>query len=296
MSKKRVLILGATGMLGHQVYQYLKTNSDFEITGTCREPDPRIQKKMYGQVFPYFDALLLREFELQDLFTKHGPFKFIINCIGAIKPSINESNPASVADAVRLNAYFPHELVAYASVYGGKIIHPSTDCVFSGDQEAPYIENDIPDATDIYGRSKAMGESPGAMNIRASIIGPEIHTQRSLLEWYLGQQGRVNGYTNHYWNGITTLQWAKTALQIMESELWKPGIQHICTTSVTKARLLEIFKQEFAYANINGASVNRVCAPQTKWMTLGSQNLPYLSQILMPDIVGQIRELVQRRY
>jgi dTDP-4-dehydrorhamnose reductase len=296
MSKKSILVLGATGMLGHQVYRYLRSKPEYEVIGTCREPNPRVQKKMYGQTFPVFDVLLGHEDQLRNLFIEYGPFDYIINCIGAIKPSINESNPASVADAIRLNAHFPHELVAHTFYFGGKIIHPSTDCVFSGNTKAPYLETDTPDAADIYGRSKAMGESSEAMNIRTSIIGPEIHSKKSLLEWYLEQQRCVNGYINHNWNGITTLQWAKTTHDIIQSEIWKPGVQHIYTTTITKARLLEIFRQEFAAVNIKGAEIKRVCAPQEKWMALISVNIPYLSQLPVPGIVHQVRELVQRRY
>jgi len=296
MSKPKVLVLGATGMLGHQVFQYLNNGSEYEVVGTCREPDTRIQKRMYGRTHAVLDVLLGHEDQLRDLFTEHGPFEYIINCIGAIKPTINEGNPASVADAIRLNSIFPHELAVMAGEFGGKIFHPSTDCVFSGDKRMPYKESDLPDATDVYGRSKVLGECPQAMNIRTSIVGPEMNTQRSLLEWYLDQDGEVNGFVNHHWNGMTTYQWAKVVYTIMKMGWWKPGIQHMPSLPVSKENLLWAFKKEFARVGRVCADIKPVKAPQEKWMTLKTEYPVYMMQLTVPHIIDQVRELVQKRY
>ena len=297
MSKKKVLVLGATGMLGHQVYRYFKGVSEFDVVGTCREPDRRIQKKLYGQTFPVLDLSMDWWSEQLDyIFTECGPFDYIINCIGAIKPNINEQNATSVARAILLNAEFPNLLVAYVTIHGGYIIHSSTDCVFSGHTTKSYIENDVPDATDIYGHTKILGECPEVMNIRTSIVGPEMHTKKSLLEWYLEQQGTVNGYINHVWNGLTTLQWAKTAAQIINDNLWKPGIQHIGSLPVTKTELLHIFQEEFDRVNIKTADINSIFATEEKRMVLDSIDSEYLDQLKIPSVQEQVRELVQRRY
>jgi len=294
----KVLVLGATGMLGHQVYKHLRRDTSLEVIGTCREPDVRIQKKMYGETFPVFDAFVpYVEARLQDLYATYGGFDYIINSIGVIKPAINEENPLCVAQTIRINAEFPHRLAAFCSSIGGKIIHPSTDCVFSGRGRKSYKEDDVPDATDVYGRTKILGECPTSMNIRTSIVGPEINTKRSLLEWFLSKgSGTVNGYTNHLWNGMTTLQWAKIVHNIIVMDRWKPGIRHFYSLPVSKADLLMIFKKEFIRADIVTPEVEPIKAKEDKCMLLKTNYPVYLGGFAIPHLIDQVRVMVQVRY
>jgi dTDP-4-dehydrorhamnose reductase len=284
-------------MLGHQVYKFLKADKNLRVVGTCREPDNNIQKAMYGQFFPVIDALsdnLIKD--LMDLCVAHGPFHYIINCIGIIKPAINEDNHRSVVDAIRINSTMPHIVAYIAECINAKVIHPSTDCVFSGKKKMPYLETDLPDATDIYGRTKVLGECPSSMNIRTSIIGPEMHTQRSLLEWYLSQTEEVSGFINHHWNGMTTLQWSRIVFNIIKMDRWKPGIQHMYSMPVTKENLLWAIKKEFVRAGIETVEIKPAKAPKEKWMTLKTNSPVYAMGFTIPHIIDQLRELVQARY
>jgi len=292
----KVLVLGATGCLGHQVYKYLCRDKTLQVLGTSREPDDNLQHLMYGRCFHLFDATKGGiEEKLRSLHSMFGPFDYIINSIGMIKPAINGNNPASIARAIRVNAEFPHKLADCFKESKCKIIHPSTDCVFSGDREmTAYYEKDTPDATDTYGRTKALGECLRVMNIRASIIGPELHTRRSLLEWFLNEEAEtVNGYTNHFWNGMTTLQWARIVYNIIQMNRWKAGIQHFYSNPVTKAELLQIFKEEFTNVGVTTPAVLPIEAPEKKSMLLNTLNYGYVAGFTIPSLRTQVRELAR---
>ncbi|MDO8463067.1 MAG: sugar nucleotide-binding protein [bacterium] len=143
----------------------------------------------------------------------------IINCIGITARHINDADPASVARAIVVNAAFPHALAAAAAAHGAKVIHMSTDGVFSGNRTELYAESDTPDATDTYGRTKILGESraPNVLNIRCSIIGPSPLKREGLWEWVAQQPdgATISGYTNHLWHGATTRQFAELCTSII---------------------------------------------------------------------------------
>jgi dTDP-4-dehydrorhamnose reductase len=227
----KVAVLGSTGMLGSMVTRFLASQPEYKLA-----TPPRF----------FLDATRTSLYEIKKILRGHN---YVINCIGIIKPRINEQESDSVQCAIEVNSLFPHLLAAAAERVGCRVLQIATDCVYSG-QTGSYTESSPHDALDVYGKTKSLGEvrSPAARHLRCSIIGPEGEgrPKDSLLEWFLSHPrgATVKGFTNHRWNGITTLAFAKICHGIMRDRLWKvlPAIQHVVPyNSVTKAELLSHF-------------------------------------------------------
>lgn len=208
----------------------------------------------------------------------------VINCIGVIKPYCND-----VQRAIKVNALFPHRLPKGT-------IQIATDCVFSGNK-GNYIETDNHDATDVYGRTKSLGEAPHIKNLRCSIIGPEQKNHLSLLDWFLQQEGEVDGYTNHLWNGITTFHFARIVQGVLREGIELPYMQHIVpANTVSKMKLLRLL----ANAYKKDIRVRGVEAPETIDRTLNTID-PAMNRRLWkaagysqpPSIEQMIREMAE---
>lgn len=229
---KKVLILGSTGMLGHILYSYLKQNSNYIIF------DISYRKKLNKSTI-VLDVNNLSE--LSNIINQIKP-DFIINCIGILIKN-SKKDPSN---AIFINSFFPHFLSKLSLKSGFKLIHISTDCVFSGLKGA-YDENDFKDADDIYGRSKALGEliNNRDLTLRTSIIGPEIKENgEGLFQWLLKQNKTVYGYENVYWSGLTTLELSKVISKILELDI--TGIINVTNGNrISKFKLIEIIKNEF---------------------------------------------------
>jgi dTDP-4-dehydrorhamnose reductase len=221
----KVFILGSKGMLGRYVYKYL--SNYYEIVEINR--DKLIVDECVKSNLEF--VLKLNNLEKGDV---------LINCIGTIKPRVDE---LGVMNCIVTNSLFPHILSEVVNKMGAKLIHPTTDCVFEGDKGS-YVETDHHDIKDVYGRSKSLGENNKDTIIRTSIIGEELINKRSLVEWVKSNKGgRINGFTNHYWNGITCLEFAKICKKIIESpNLWS-GVRHIYSNTVTKFELLHLINE-----------------------------------------------------
>jgi len=225
----RVAVLGNTGMLGHVVETICR--GETETIGFGRES---------LDVFPR---------KLNDMGTKLSTLMghdtdYVINCIGAIKPTFASAVDYSVP--IYTNAVFPHQLATWGELTQTKIIHITTDCVYSGGR-GKYIESDLHDATDEYGKSKSLGEPSNAMVIRTSILGPEYGgRKRSFLEWAKGQVGQNSkGFTNHYWNGVTTIELAQGLLDIIASDVWDPGLFHVFSEDITKYDMVRVISDVY---------------------------------------------------
>ena len=230
-----VAVLGTTGMLGNSVVQEF-AKFDGELIGSARnkQTDERLAKSFL------LDA---NSNDLPKPLVDLGEGDFVINCVGVIKPYIDESSASSRKNALLINGLFPYVLEALAIERGFKIIQIATDCVFSGTR-GNYIETDVHDAVDVYGKSKSVGEVPSAnmMNLRASIIGPEVDRSTSLFEWVRNQpqNAKVTGYTDHHWNGVTAASFAKICKGIVESQGFIAGVQHLIPgDTVTKSQLVK---------------------------------------------------------
>jgi dTDP-4-dehydrorhamnose reductase len=220
----KIYILGSTGMLGRYVSRYLQQYHD--IIEISREKDG-------------FDASLMTEQTLLEIINKFEIHEndVIINCIGTIKPRVDELGDLV---SIKVNSVFPRLIANLCEDKKINLIHPTTDCVYSGNKGS-YSEDDNYDVHDVYGMSKALGEPNNCTIIRTSIIGEELNNSRSLIEWIKSQKGNtVFGYTNHYWNGMTCLQFAKICKQIIEENLYWKGIKHFYSNSVSKKELVEL--------------------------------------------------------
>jgi len=233
----KVLVLGSSGMLGHQVCIHLKNNSNFVVSNI-------------SYTTKAFDDTILvdarNEIALIDVIYRCKP-DFIVNCIGVlIKESC--SNPEN---AIFLNAYLPHLLVRISKRLDAKVIHVSTDCVFSGKKTSPYIESDEKDGVGMYATTKALGEpcAESCFIIRTSIVGPEIRNSGcGLFHWFMGQSGTINGFTKVIWSGVTTIELARFINWSIENNM--TGIYHLTNNQpISKYDLLCLFK-EYTQKNI----------------------------------------------
>lgn len=232
----KIAILGKTGMLGSMVFDVF-SKTDYEITATDRS---------------ILDAQNTCSVQIEKILNNCD---YAINCIGIIKPYIHDDNSYEVTRAVEVNALFPHKLAAAAEKNGTKVIQIATDCVWDG-KKGRYVESDKHNALDVYGKTKSLGEavSPNVLNLRCSIIGPEKKGMLSLLEWFLnqGENASVNGFKNHYWNGVTTEAFAQICLGIIQNDIWFSGLQHVVPADiVTKAQMLKDFAEVFNRQDIN---------------------------------------------
>jgi dTDP-4-dehydrorhamnose reductase len=272
MGKPKVAILGATGMLGAMTLESFVRSDGFKIIATYRnakEADPFIKK--YGTVdFRELDAEAAGEAEIAKAI---GGAQWVVNAIGVIKPYIHDDNAQEVERATRINALFPHLLGKAAAKSGSKVLQIATDCVYSGDKGG-YVEEDLHDALDVYGKTKSLGEAylDNMYHVRCSIIGPELKAHLSLMDWFLGQpQGAsLNGFTNHQWNGVTTLHFARICQGIIKQAIRLGHIQHVIPGNmINKADLLKSFAKEFGRGDITVKSVE---APKVIDRTLATGN------------------------
>jgi dTDP-4-dehydrorhamnose reductase len=226
----KVLILGSGGMLGHKLYYYLKKNSNFIIYNFSATT------KLNSETI-LIDALDQKK--LTESIKKINP-DLIINCVGLlIQDSHNKPDLA-----VYLNSYLPLLLEEILNENKSKLIHISTDCVFSGDKKSSYEEEDFKDATDIYGLSKSLGEQlgPQTLVLRTSIIGPELKkTGTGLFNWFMSQSGSIEGYKKMIWSGVTTLELSKAIYWAINNEI--SGIYHITNNlKISKNDLISLIK------------------------------------------------------
>lgn len=227
----KFLVLGATGMAGHTISIYLLEQG--------HEVDTLSRKS-----FSYGKNIICNVTDLAklDSVINEGNYDYIINCIGSLNQFAENNKP----NAVFLNSYLPHWLVQVTSNKKTKIIHMSTDCVFSG-MQGNYTENSFPDGTTFYDRSKALGEINDAKNLtfRNSIIGPDISENGiGLFNWFMKQNGAINGYQKAIWSGVTTLTLAKAMEKAAQEGL--VGVYHLTNNqTICKYDLLCLFNKYF---------------------------------------------------
>ena len=229
---RRVLVLGASGLIGHQVYFRLKSLDQFKVLGQG------FTRNLLGELIAV-DAR--EEGVFFDELRKADP-DYIINCIGLLI----DAAAADPKQAIYLNALFPHQLEQFCNVENAKLIHISTDCVFSGDKLGePYIETSLRDANSVYGRAKGLGEiiSEVHLTLRTSVVGPEISNEGDeLFNWFMKQNSRIKGYTGAVWSGVTTEQLARAVEWAIKEDV--TGLYHVTNNQkITKYELLNLFKK-----------------------------------------------------
>jgi dTDP-4-dehydrorhamnose reductase len=241
----KILILGVTGMLGNAMFRLLCRDSEHEVFGSARS----------SSALRYFDESLARQIvtgvdvESHDsLVRTFGAVQpdVVINCIGLVKQLSDANDPLQ---AVPINSLLPHRLAALCKVASARLVHISTDCVFSG-AKGGYLESDFTDAYDLYGRSKLLGEVdyPHAITLRTSIIGHELAGARSLLCWLLAQQGPVKGFTKAIFSGLPTNELARVIRDVVLPNPELHGLYHVASKPIDKYSLLGLVADVYGKA------------------------------------------------
>lgn len=253
-----VLIVGASGMLGHMLFRFF-LHKNINVYGLVRNPQPLsllIPKK-------YHEKIITSNFvnnldELKKVFEISKP-NTVINCVGLVKQL---ERLDTIQESIRLNSLFPHELAKICKDYSSRMIHVSTDCVFSGGKGG-YLESDFADSRDIYGLSKLLGEVnyEHCLTLRTSIIGTQIVGSGGLLEWFLHSGKEVFGYKKALFSGLTTLEVAKFMYYYILEGSYLSGTYHLAGNAIDKFSLLQLINAEYAVGKIivpnNEVNINR---------------------------------------
>jgi dTDP-4-dehydrorhamnose reductase len=280
----KVLVLGNSGMLGHEMVRVLKQEG-IAVTSAGRT----------GSDIE-FDV---SKMDLSD--SRLQGFDYLINCIGLTTHNIDESDPASVSRAQQLNTEFPKQLASFAESTGARVIQIATDCVFSG-SKGSYLETDPHDATDVYGKTKSEGEieSPAVMQLRCSIIGRERTGKKSLLEWVIGQPKGANtpGFTDRHWNGVTTTAFARVVAGIIRGSNFRAGTKHLIPADrMTKFELVSKISEAFGRGDLKVSPEPSGVAKDLTlftidpefnsglWRAAGYQSIPSIKE-LIAEIAG----------
>ncbi len=229
----RVLVLGGTGMLGHKVYAACRRRFDTWVTTRSAR---RLRGK-FDETRTIYGVNACQLYSVAQAISTAEP-DVVINCIGIVKQL-----DADAGICVAVNSLFPHQLAGTCVAAGARLIHISTDCVFSG-RRGMYAEEDAADPEDVYGRSKLLGEvtGPGCLTIRTSFIGRELDTANGLLEWFISQKGgTVKGYRNAIWSGYTTTELARQIASVVGRDL--TGLYHVASEPISKYDLLGLINE-----------------------------------------------------
>lgn len=293
---KRIVILGAAGMLGSMLIEQFASSNAFQVVGCVRtaEDAARLKATQPSVQWRHLDVETCNDELLVELLDGAC---FAINAVGLIKQRIVDTDDAVVERAVRVNALFAYALARAADRVGCRVLQVATDCVYSG-ATGRYGEGAAHDCRDVYGKTKSLGEvqAAGVHNLRCSIIGPERATGLSLLNWFLTrpQGATISGFTNHLWNGVTTLHFAKICIALAESKATLANRQHVVPSDcVTKDELLRLFAVAFKRSDVNIISVaaeqaidrtlvteNSDCNAQL-WRAAGYASVPTISQMVV---------------
>ena len=285
----RIGVLGSTGMLGlaltkvlnsrnHEVIEFNRSGQSVVENGIVKELDATWSENQLA-------AQILK-----------SEVDYLVNAIGLIKQVINEADEESVKLAKQINAEFPMKLNSFSIANEIPVIQIGTDCVFSGER-GHYTEIDEYSPVDIYGHTKETGEleSGAAMTIRSSIVGSEISSNNSLLNWVLSQplNGKVKGYSNHFWNGVTTLAFAKVVAGVIENDQFEAGISHLIHKDfVSKKELISIMAQAYQREDLviedfpSETPINRTLATIDSstnakfWSLAGYNQIPNIAELI----------------
>lgn len=234
----KVAVLGASGMLGNAfLRRFVKSGRDF--LAYSRRPVPsRLMGSCEILNWPEFNSAALVQASWE------RGVSVILNAVGVIP---QKESGRSTLDNIRWNALFPHEVAQEAEKRGIRVIHFSTDCVFSGKKGQPYLEEDVHDAADIYGRAKSLGEIayPHSLTLRTSIVGHELNGHAGLLEWYLASKGNVQGFKGAIYSGLTTYELARLVDERLLDQSRLQGIFQVSSDPISKYDLLRLFKTHY---------------------------------------------------
>jgi dTDP-4-dehydrorhamnose reductase len=239
----KILVLGVSGMLGHKVFAELSGTGDYEVWGTLRSPSLLRHFDEVNRARIHVGIDVLDQDGLTKLFTQVRP-DAVINCVGLIKQLADAEDPLT---ALPLNSMLPHRLLALCRLGGARLIHISTDCVFSGSR-GMYREDDFSDAYDLYGKSKYIGEvrdDAHAITLRTSIIGHELDSKVALVDWFLSQQGSAKGYRRAMFSGLPTVELARIIRDFVLPRPELRGLYHVAAEPIAKYDLLSLIAEQY---------------------------------------------------
>lgn len=238
----RILVLGANGMLGNAILRVISQKKNWLVYGTVRNIKSTFcikalnVKIIHGVFADLHDSLM-------EAFLKSQP-NIVVNCVGLVKQHANAENPL---DAIPINGILPHRLAAMCELIGARLIHISTDCVFSGGK-GNYSETDLADAQDLYGRSKLIGEvsNSSTITLRTSIIGHAAINTYGLIDWFLQEKSVVKGYTKAIFSGLPTNELARVIRDFVIPNKHIHGIYHVASSPISKHDLLVLVNKIYS--------------------------------------------------
>jgi dTDP-4-dehydrorhamnose reductase len=239
----KVLILGGSGMLGHTLFRYLAGNPGLDVFATVRSAQelvswlPKDQLKKVRR-----DVDINQTDRLVQVFADVLP-DFVINCIGIIKQIPEAEDPLVTITG---NALLPHRIALLCGAVGARMIHISTDCVFDG-EKGSYAESDLSNATDLYGRTKLLGEVdyPHCVTLRTSIIGHELKGSYGLVEWFLSQKEKVRGFKKVIYSGFPTVELSRIIGDFVIPNPGMSGLYHVSSDPISKYELLQLINVQY---------------------------------------------------
>jgi len=269
---KTIAILGGSGMLGSMLIDFFSHQKEYTVIGALRDD---AYKEIIEKKYPHIQWVHIST----DYKNKTSDLDaipncdWIINAIGITKPLVKDDDPEQIERAIWVNAIFPKYIGEFAQTRGARVLQIATDCVYSG-IKGQYVESDAHDSLDVYGKTKSLGECylANVKHLRCSIIGPEKRNYKFLLTWFLSQSrgATVNGFSNHVWNGITTLHFAKICHGIISHDIELPHLHHVVPINdITKDELLKLFSHYYNREDIN---INTIEAPLIIDRTLRTAN------------------------
>lgn len=239
----KILVLGITGMLGSAVFKTFNSDPEHEVWGTLRSsaglrsfPEASRERLLSGVDVLDQDSLVATLAQARP--------DVLINCVGLIKQLADAKDPLT---ALPINAMLPHRLARLCALSGARLIHVSTDCVFSGNKGG-YLESDLSDAEDLYGKSKYIGELhdlPNAITLRTSIIGHELNSSHSLVDWFLAQEGSVRGFSRAVFSGLPTVELARVMKDFVLPHPELNGLYHVAAEPIAKLDLLTLIASQY---------------------------------------------------
>lgn len=280
----KILVLGASGMLGNAMLRVMSAQEAWSVFGTVRGVEPA-----FHAAAPR--ALLIPGVHADQPDTLLAAFAqarpdVVINCVGLVKQLSYAEDPLV---AVPINTLLPHRLARMCEVAGARLVHVSTDCVFSGKQGS-YTESDLADAQDVYGRSKLLGEVdyPHAVTLRTSIIGHELRSAHGLIDWFLSQQAQVKGYTAAVFSGLPTCELARVVRDFVIPHASLRGVYHVAAEPISKHDLLQIVNREYG-KNLQIEPDDQVKINRSLDASRFREVTGYVAPA-WPDLIAQMRE------
>lgn len=284
--RTRVLIFGASGMLGSNLFRFLSRDKNLIVSGTVRNEAVKnlFTDALIGKLICNIN--INTESDVQRAFAIAKP-DIVINCVGIIKQL-----PASKDYVASLlcNSVFPHRLAHYSNKLGARLIHFSTDCVFSGHKEGLYTENDYPDAQDLYGRTKFLGElhNSDALTLRTSIIGHELESKNSLISWFLSQPNSVKGFTKAIFSGLPSVEIGRIIKDYILPNSNLKGLYHLSVSPISKYDLLrlvgKIYHKSTDIIPDGSVSINRALNSEKFQIATGFRPRPW------PDLIWAMNQ------